>query len=158
MRQCVFTQGSSRAGQHQPISQKLLRPQPVEELPDGHDSDVAPVSRPVTTFAISPPLGFAKGTTSYVYFGSMLTEYKWGCLLLPTQAVLRVKDIAAKLGSKPGNISVWFSTTGKKFFCLANGFQRANSASACFEDRVNGKRARACAFRKPVAAILGIEL
>lgn len=26
---------------------------------------------------------------------------------------LRVKDIAAKLGSTPGNISVWFSTTGK---------------------------------------------
>ena len=26
---------------------------------------------------------------------------------------LRVKEIAAKLGSKPGNISVWFSTTGK---------------------------------------------
>jgi len=29
-------------------------------------------------------------------------------------AGLRVKEIAAKLGSKPGNISVWFSTTGKK--------------------------------------------
>jgi len=27
---------------------------------------------------------------------------------------LRVKDIAAKLDSKPANISVWFSTTGKK--------------------------------------------
>ena len=27
---------------------------------------------------------------------------------------LRVKDIAAKLGAKPGNIAVWFSTTGKK--------------------------------------------
>jgi len=27
---------------------------------------------------------------------------------------LRVKDIADKLGSTPGNISVWFSTTGKK--------------------------------------------
>ncbi len=27
---------------------------------------------------------------------------------------LRVKDIAAKLGSKTANISVWFSTTGKK--------------------------------------------
>lgn len=27
---------------------------------------------------------------------------------------LRVKDIAEKLGSTPGNISVWFSTTGKK--------------------------------------------
>jgi len=27
---------------------------------------------------------------------------------------LRVKEIAAKLGSSPGNISVWFSTTGKK--------------------------------------------
>jgi len=27
---------------------------------------------------------------------------------------LRVKEIAAKLGTKPGNISVWFSTTGKK--------------------------------------------
>jgi len=27
---------------------------------------------------------------------------------------LRVKDIAARLGSKPANISVWFSTTGKK--------------------------------------------
>ena len=26
---------------------------------------------------------------------------------------LRVKDIAVKLGSKPANISVWFSTTGK---------------------------------------------
>ena len=26
---------------------------------------------------------------------------------------LRVKDIAAKLGAKPGNIAVWFSTTGK---------------------------------------------
>jgi len=28
-------------------------------------------------------------------------------------AGLRVKDIAAKLGAKPANISVWFSTTGK---------------------------------------------
>lgn len=27
---------------------------------------------------------------------------------------LRVKEIAEKLGSTPGNISVWFSTTGKK--------------------------------------------
>ena len=27
---------------------------------------------------------------------------------------VRVKDIAAKLASKPGNIAVWFSTTGKK--------------------------------------------
>lgn len=27
---------------------------------------------------------------------------------------LRVKEIAEKLGSKSGNISVWFSTTGKK--------------------------------------------
>ena len=27
---------------------------------------------------------------------------------------LKVKDIADKLNSKPGNISVWFSTTGKK--------------------------------------------
>ena len=27
---------------------------------------------------------------------------------------LRVKYIAAKLGAKPGNIAVWFSTTGKK--------------------------------------------
>jgi len=27
---------------------------------------------------------------------------------------LRVKEIAAKLDTKPGNISVWFSTTGKK--------------------------------------------
>jgi hypothetical protein len=27
---------------------------------------------------------------------------------------IRVKDLAAKLASKPGNIAVWFSTTGKK--------------------------------------------
>jgi hypothetical protein len=27
---------------------------------------------------------------------------------------LKVKEIADKLGAKPGNISVWFSTTGKK--------------------------------------------
>ena len=27
---------------------------------------------------------------------------------------LKVKDIARKLGANPGNISVWFSTTGKK--------------------------------------------
>lgn len=27
---------------------------------------------------------------------------------------IRVKDLAAKLSAKPGNIAVWFSTTGKK--------------------------------------------
>jgi hypothetical protein len=43
---------------------------------------------------------------------------------------LRVKDIAAKLASKPGNISVWFSTTRKKITTkLAPGHYAAKGSA-----------------------------
>ena len=43
---------------------------------------------------------------------------------------LRVKDIAAKLAANPANISVWFSTTGKKITTkLAPGLYAAKGAA-----------------------------
>lgn len=44
---------------------------------------------------------------------------------------VRVKDIAAKLGKSSGNVSVWFSTTGKGITTkLSNGLYAAKSVSA----------------------------
>jgi len=44
---------------------------------------------------------------------------------------LRVKDIARQLGSSPGNISVWFSTTGKKLTAkLAPGLYAVQGTKA----------------------------
>ena len=57
---------------------------------------------------------------------------------------LRVKEIAEKLAAKPGNISVWFSTTGKK---LANKIEPGRYA-------VKGAKKSAAPSTQPVTGYL----
>ena len=56
---------------------------------------------------------------------------------------LRVKDIAAKLASNPANISVWFSTTGKKITTkLAPGLYAAKGEAKSAPARKAAKPAK----------------
>ena len=64
---------------------------------------------------------------------------------------VRVKDIAAKLGKSSGNVSVWFSTTGKDITTkLSNGLYAAKSVSV---PAVVAKPAKPARARKAVKVV-----
>ena len=80
----------------------------VESAP----ASVAPAPKPVV--AIKAPAKPAKAKKARAGKSGGLKEKILALLEAAGDEGLRVKDIAAKLDSKPANISVWFSTTGKK--------------------------------------------
>lgn len=64
---------------------------------------------------------------------------------------VRVKDIAAKLGKSSGNVSVWFSTTGKDITTkLSNGLYAAKTVSAPAAAAKPAKPAQPAKARKAV--------
>lgn len=72
----------------------------------------APSQKPVVT--LKAPTKSAKAKKAKTGKSGGLKEKILALLEAAGDEGLRVKDIAAKLDSKPANISVWFSTTGKK--------------------------------------------
>ena len=79
----------------------------VESAP----ASAAPAQKPVA--ALKLPAKPAKAKKARGGKSGGLKERILALLEAAGDQGLRVKDIAAKLNSKPGNISVWFSTTGK---------------------------------------------
>jgi DNA-binding MarR family transcriptional regulator len=75
----------------------------------GAATTVVEAAEAVTPFKPARKAKKAKGTKS----SGGLKERILALLEAAGDEGLRVKDIAEKLGSKAGNISVWFSTTGK---------------------------------------------
>ncbi|MEI8387158.1 MAG: hypothetical protein WCG76_06130 [Verrucomicrobiota bacterium] len=72
-----------------------------------------------------------------------LKERILGVLQAAGDEGLRVKDIAAKLASNPANISVWFSTTGKKITTkLAPGLYAAKGDAKSAPARKAAKPAK----------------
>jgi hypothetical protein len=74
-------------------------------------ASAAPAPKPVA--ALKAPAKPAKAKKAKGRKSGGLKEKILALLEAAGDEGLRVKDIAAKLGSKPANISVWFSTTGK---------------------------------------------
>ena len=72
----------------------------------------APAQKPVA--ALKAPTKPAKAKKAKRGKSGGLKEKILALLDAAGSEGLKVKEIADKLGAKPGNISVWFSTTGKK--------------------------------------------
>ena len=75
-------------------------------------ASAAPAPKPVV--AIKAPAKPAKAKKAGGGKSGGLKEKILALLESAGSEGLKVKEIAAKLNAKPGNISVWFSTTGKK--------------------------------------------
>ncbi len=69
---------------------------------------------PTSAAAQKAPAKLAKSRKAKAGKSGSLKEKILALLEAAGSEGLRVKDIAAKLAAKPANISVWFSTTGKK--------------------------------------------
>ena len=80
----------------------------VESAP----SSAAPAQKPVAALKLPAKPAKAKKAKGGKFGG--LKEKILALLEAAGDQGLRVKEIAQKLNSKPGNIAVWFSTTGKK--------------------------------------------
>lgn len=76
-------------------------------------ASTAPVQKPVA--ALKTPAKPAKAKKAKRGKSGGLKEKILALLETAGSKGLKVKEIADKLGAKTGNISVWFSTTGKKF-------------------------------------------
>jgi hypothetical protein len=75
-------------------------------------ASVAPAQKPVA--ALKAPAKPARAKKAKGGKSGGLKEKILALLETAGSEGLKVKEIADKLGAKPGNISVWFSTTGKK--------------------------------------------
>ena len=75
-------------------------------------ASVAPAQKPVA--ALKAPTKPARAKKAKGGKSGGLKEKILALLETAGSEGLKVKEIADKLGAKPGNISVWFSTTGKK--------------------------------------------
>ena len=75
-------------------------------------ASVAPAQKPVA--ALKAPAKPARAKKARGGKSGGLKEKILALLETAGSEGLKVKEIAGKLGAKPGNISVWFSTTGKK--------------------------------------------
>lgn len=75
-------------------------------------ASVAPAQKPVA--ALKAPAKPARAKKARGGKSGGLKEKILALLETAGSEGLKVKEIADKLGAKPGNISVWFSTTGKK--------------------------------------------
>jgi Spy/CpxP family protein refolding chaperone len=80
----------------------------VESAP----ASAAPTQKPVAALKLPAKPAKAKKAKGGKFGG--LKEKILALLEAAGDQGLRVKEIAQKLNSKPGNIAVWFSTTGKK--------------------------------------------
>ena len=80
----------------------------VESAP----APAAPAQKPVA--ALKAPTKPARAKKAKAVKSGGLKEKILALLEAAGDQGLRVKEIAQKLNSKPGNIAVWFSTTGKK--------------------------------------------
>lgn len=74
-------------------------------------ASVAPAQKPVA--ALKAPAKPARAKKARGGKSGGLKEKILALLETAGSEGLKVKEIAGKLGAKPGNISVWFSTTGK---------------------------------------------
>jgi hypothetical protein len=103
----------------------------VAEIESEIANTLAGIVSPVAVATKAPAQRAPKGSRRVAKRGGGLKTEILGLLDEAGSQGMRVKDIAAKLGKSAGNVSVWFSTTGKHITTkLAPGCYAAKNASA----------------------------